>query len=217
MPDPKRSRIDLSRFLNPRGVAVVGVSNDAIRIGGQALRLLTDFGYAGKIYPVNPKYADIKGLTCYPDLTAVPQPCDVALIALAAHHVPGAIEQAGRAGIPFALVLSSGFSEVGGEGKALQEQLLAAARRANVRVVGPNCLGILNLKDNARIGFGGTSQLTTLKPGPMAMVTQSGGFGFGVVSAAAHYGVGCNYAISTGNEADLTPVSYTHLTLPTKA
>jgi len=199
-----KSRTDLSRFLNPRGVAVVGVSNDATRIGGQALRLLTDFGYAGKIYPVNPKYSDVKGLTCYPDLGSVPQPCDVALIALAAQHVPGAIEQAGRAGIPFALVLSSGFSEVGGEGKSLQEKLIAAARKANVRVVGPNCLGILNLKDNARIGFGGTSQLTTLKPGPMAMVTQSGGFGFGVVAAAAHYGVGCNYAISTGNEADLT-------------
>ncbi len=198
------TQLDLSRFLNPRGVAVVGVSSDPTRIGGQALRLLTDFGYQGKIYPVNPKYPDIKGLACYSELASVPQPCDVALIALAAHHVPEAIEQAGRAGIPFALVLSSGFSEVGGEGKALQERLVAAARKANVRMVGPNCLGLLNLKDNVRIGFGGTSQLTTLKPGPMAMVTQSGGFGFGVVSAAAHYGVGCNYAISTGNEADLT-------------
>ena len=200
----KAARTDLSRFLNPRGVAVVGVSNDRGRIGGQALTLLTDFGYPGRIYPVNPKYTDIRGLPCYPDPAAVPQPCDVALIALSAAHVAGAIGQCGKAGIPFALVLSSGFSEVGGEGKALQEQLVAAARAANVRVVGPNCLGILNLKDNARIGFGGTSQLTTLKPGPMAMVTQSGGFGFGVISAAAHFGVGCNYAISTGNEADLT-------------
>jgi len=204
MADLKPLRTDLSRFLNPRGVAVVGVSNDATRIGGQALRLLTDFDFPGKIYPVNPKYADVKGLACYPDLKSVPQPCDVALIALAAHHVPGAIEQCGRAGIPFALVLSSGFSEIGAEGKVLQETLLATARKANVRMVGPNCLGILNLKDNARIGFGGTSQMTTLRPGPMAMVTQSGGFGFGVVAAAAHYGVGCNYAISTGNEADLT-------------
>ncbi len=197
-------RTDLSRFLNPRGVAVVGVSSEVSRIGGQALTLLTDFGYQGKVYPVNPKYPEVRGLTCYPDVASVPQPCDVALIALAARQVPGAIEQCGKAGIPFALVLSSGFSEVGGEGKALQAKLLAAARKANVRVVGPNCLGILNIKDGARIGFGGTSQLTTLKPGPMAMVTQSGGFGFGVVSAAAHYGVGCNYAISTGNEADLT-------------
>jgi acyl-CoA synthetase (NDP forming) len=206
MPDPAaaRSRTDLSRFLNPRGIAVVGVSKDPGRIGGQALRLLTDFGYPGKIYPVNPKYGDVRGLACYPDLTAVPQPCDVALVALSAPQVAGAIEQCGRAGIPFALVLSSGFSEVGDSGKALQEKLVAAARAANVRVVGPNCLGLLNLRDNARIGFGGTAQLKTLKPGPMAMVTQSGGFGFGVMAAAAHYGVGCSYAISSGNEADLT-------------
>ena len=195
---------DLSRFLNPRGVAVVGVSNEPTRIGGQALRLLTDFGFKGKIYPVNPKYTEIRGLPCYPGVGSVPQPCDVALIALASQHVPGAIEQCGKAGIPFALVLSSGFSEIGGEGKVLQEKLVAAARRADVRVCGPNCLGILNLRDDARIGFGGTSQLTSLKPGPMAMVTQSGGFGFGVVATAAYFGVGCNYAISTGNEADLT-------------
>lgn len=206
MPDQgfEQPRTDLTRFLNPRGIAVVGVSKDPGRIGGQALRLLTDFGYQGKIYPVNPKYGDIRGLACYPDLTAVPQPCDVALIALSAPHVAGAIEQCGRAGIPFALVLSSGFSEVGEAGKSLQEKLVAAARAAGVRMVGPNCLGLLNLRDNARIGFGGTAQLKMLKPGPMAMVTQSGGFGFGVMAAAAYYGVGCSYAISSGNEADLT-------------
>ena len=180
------SRTDLSRFLNPRGIAVVGVSNDAARIGGQTLCLLTDFGYTGKIYPVNPRYTEVKGLTCYPDLTAVPKPCDVALIALsAAQRRAGAIEQCGKAGIPFALVLAGGFSEIGAEGKALQEKLIETARKANVRMVGPNCLGIINLKDNARIGFGGTAQLKTLKPGPMAMVTQSGGFGFGVVAIAA--------------------------------
>jgi acyl-CoA synthetase (NDP forming) len=200
----RQPRKDLSRFLNPRGIAVVGVSNDPGRIGGQALRLLTDFSYPGKIYPVNPKYRELKGLACYPDLAAVPQPCDVALIALSAPNVAGAIEQCGRAGIPFALVLSSGFAEVGGAGRSLQDRLVAAARAAGVRVVGPNCLGLLNLRDQARIGFGGTAQLKTLKPGPMAMVTQSGGFGFGVMAAAAHYGVGCSYAISSGNEADLT-------------
>lgn len=198
------ARADLTRFLNPRGVAVVGVSSDSTRIGGQALRLLTDFGFSGKIYPVNPKYADIKGLACYPDLASVPQPCDVAIIALSAPQVAGAIEQCGKAGIPFALVLSSGFSEVGEEGRALQARLVAAARKANVRVVGPNCLGIMNLKDSARIGFGGTLQMPGLTAGPLAMVTQSGGFGFGILAAASYYGIGCNYAISTGNEADLT-------------
>src|SRR3989304_4022246 len=182
-----RPRIDLSRFPNPRGVAVVGVSNAPGRIGGQALTLLTDFGYQGRIYPVNPKYGDIRGLACYPDLTAVPQPCDVALIALSALQVEDAIEQCGRAGIPFALVLSSGFSEVGEAGKSLQDKLATAARQASVRVVGPNCLGVLHLKDNVRIGFGGTAQLKTLKPGPMAMVTQSGGFGFGVLAPRPPY------------------------------
>ncbi|MGQ0524607.1 MAG: acetate--CoA ligase family protein [Betaproteobacteria bacterium] len=195
---------DLTRFLNPRGVAIVGASNDPARIGGQPIRLLTEFGFSGRVYPVNPKYTEIRGLPCYPDVAAVPQPCDVALVALSAPHVRGVIEQCGKAGIPHALVLSAGFSEVGAEGKSLQEELIATAREAGVRLVGPNCLGILNLKDSARIGFGGTLQLTTLKPGPLAMVTQSGGFGFGVVAIACYHGLGFNYAISTGNEADLT-------------
>jgi acyl-CoA synthetase (NDP forming) len=196
-------RINLSRLLNPRGIAIVGASSDAARIGGQALSLLTDFGYPGRIYPVNPKYGDINGLTCFPDLLSVPQPCDVALIALSAERVAGAVEQCGQAGIAFAVVLAGGFAETGEEGKRLQAQLVATARAANVRVVGPNCLGIINLKDSARIGFGGTARLRTLKPGPMAMVTQSGGYGFGVMAMAAYCGVGCNYAVSTGNEADL--------------
>ena len=193
---------DFSRLVNPRAVAVVGASTDLSRIGGQPLKLLTEFGFQGKVYPVNPKYPEIKGLKCYPDIASLPKPCDVALVALSSQHVISVIEQCGAAGIPFAIVLSAGFSEVGGEGVALQQQLAATPKRCGVRVIGPNCLGMLNLKDHARIGFGGTVQLKTLIPGPSAMVTQSGGFGFGVVATAAYYGVGFNYAISTGNEAD---------------
>lgn len=199
---------DLTRFLSPRAIAVVGASNDLSRIGGQPIRLLTEYGYGGKVYPVNPKYTEIKGLPCYASISAVPRPCDVALIALAAPHVAGVIEECGRAGIPFALVLSAGFSEVGEQGKSLQAQLVEAIRTSGVRVVGPNCLGMLNLKDNVRNGFGGTLMLDSLKSGPIAMVTQSGGFGFGVVAIAAHHGVGINYAISTGNEADLTALDW---------
>jgi acetate---CoA ligase (ADP-forming) len=199
---------DLTRFLNPRGVAIVGASSDLTRIGGQPIRLLTEYGYRGAVYPVNPKYNEINGLRCYPDLSALPQPCDVALIALAAPHVPGVIEACGRAGIPYALVLSAGFSEVGEKGRALQEKLVAAAKQSGVRVVGPNCLGLFNLNEGVRIGFGGTLMLNTLKPGPIAMVTQSGGFGFGVVALASHYGVGMSYGISTGNEADLTAIDW---------
>ena len=204
-----RPRHDFSRLINPRAVAVVGASSDLSRIGGQPLKLLTEFGYQGKVYPVNPKYPEIKGLTCYPDLASVPKPCDVALVALSAQHVVGVIEQCGAAGIPFAIVLSAGFSEIGADGAALQNKLLAAARASGVRIVGPNCLGMLNLKDHVRNGFGGTLQLRTLIPGPFAMVTQSGGFGFGIVATAAYYGIGFNYAISTGNEADISMLDLT--------
>jgi acyl-CoA synthetase (NDP forming) len=208
-----RAQQDFSRLVNPRAVAVVGASNDLSRIGGQPIKLLTEFGYQGKVYPVNPKYPEIKGLACYPDIASVPKPCDVALVALSSQHVLGVIEQLGAAGIPFAIVLSAGFSEIGGDGVTLQEKLRATAQRCGVRVMGPNCLGMMNLKDSARIGFGGTVQLKTLIPGPCAMVTQSGGFGFGVVSTAAYYGVGFNYAVSTGNEADISMLELTEFFL----
>ena len=203
-PSAGATTVDLSRCLNPRGIAIVGATNDLTRIGGQPIRLLTEFGYRGQVYPVNPRYPEIKGLACYPDVTAVPQPCDLALIALSSRHVPAAIEQCGKANIPFAIVLSAGFSEIGAEGKALQEQLAAAIARSGVRVVGPNCLGMLNLRDSVRVAFGGTAQLATLRPGSIAMVTQSGGFGFGAVAIACYYGLGFNYIVSTGNEVDLT-------------
>ncbi len=199
-----RPRHDFSRLINPRAVAVVGASSDFSRIGGQPLKLLTEYGYQGKVYPVNPKYPEIKELKCYPDLASVPKPCDVALLALSSQHVVGVIEQCGTAGIPFAIVLSAGFSEIGADGVALQDRLIAAARASGVRIIGPNCLGAMNLKDNVRNGFGGTLPLRTLIPGPFAMVTQSGGFGFGLVATAAYYGIGFNYAISTGNEADIS-------------
>lgn len=199
---------DLSRLLSPRGVAVIGASTDFSRIGGQPIRLLMDYGYSGKIYPVNPKYPEIKGLPCYPDVTAVPQPCDVALIAVSGALVPGAIAQCGRAGIPFAVILSAGFGEAGEAGRELNDKLLAAIQASGVRVVGPNCLGLMNLAENFRLGFGGTLQLKTLKPGPIAMVTQSGGFGFGVVAIACYYGLGFNHVVSTGNEADLTALDW---------
>lgn len=197
-----------SRLINPRAIAVVGASHDLSRIGGQPLRLLTEFGYRGQVYPVNPKHKEIKGLRCYPNVASVPRPCDVALIALSGAHVTPVVEQCGAAGIPFAVVISSGFSEAGAEGKALQENLLAAVRTAGVRLVGPNCLGVLNVKENIRNGFGGVMRHTFV-PGPYAMVTQSGGFGFSVLTTAAYYGVGVNYAISTGNEADVSTLDLT--------
>src|SRR5690606_27371151 len=129
---------DFERLIRPRGVAIVGVSEDASRIGSHPFHALTEFGFEGGIYPVNPKYETLKGLPCYPDVTSLPGPCDLAIIAVPAPLVAGVVEQCGAAEIPFALILSAGFRESGEEGAALEAELLATARRAGVRLVGPN-------------------------------------------------------------------------------
>lgn len=193
---------NLMHLLSPRAIAIVGASEDPRRTGGQPVHALTEFGYRGAVYPVNPKRSLIKGLKCYPDVAAVPKPCDVALIVLPAESVPQAIEQCGRAGIPFAVVLSAGFRETGNA--QLQARLDAAIESSGVRVIGPNCVGILNLRDNVFNGFGAGFRNPNLKRGPVAMVSQSGGFGYSVVAFAEHEGIGFNYMVSTGNEADLT-------------
>lgn len=199
-----QAKNDFTRLFSPRAVAVIGASSSLSRIGGQPLKLLTEYGYQGRVYPVNPKYDEIKGLKCFHDVASVPKPCDVAIIALGAEQVSSAVEQCGAAGIPFAIVFSSGFSEVGEAGRLLQEELTRTARRSGVRVIGPNCLGVLNVRENVRSGFGGVMRQTEFIPGPFAMVTQSGGFGFGMLATAAYYGVGFNYASTTGNEADIS-------------
>lgn len=193
-----------ARLFNPRGIAVVGASADPRRIGGEPVRILQATGYRGAIYPVNPKYAELNGVRCYPDLASVPAPCDLAIIAVNAAAVPAVVRECGSAGIPFAIVFSAGFREIGAAGVALEQELKAAARAAGVRVVGPNCIGMMNLIDRVYCGFGAGFANPDLKSGPVAFVSQSGGFAFSVVGLADFEGIGFNYVVSGGNEADIT-------------
>jgi acyl-CoA synthetase (NDP forming) len=193
-----------TRLFNPRAIAVVGASGDSQRIGGQPVKILQETGYRGAIYPVNPKYSEAHGLRCYPDLAALPGPCDLALIAVNAAAVPAVVDACGRAGIPFAIVFSAGFRETGAEGAILEQALKAAAREANVRLVGPNCIGIMNLNDRVYCGFGAGFANPDLKAGPVAFVSQSGGFAFSVVGLADFEGIGFNYVVSAGNETDIS-------------
>lgn len=198
-----RTRINLDRLINAQSVAIVGVTEDRERIGGQAFRALTEFGFKGKVYPVNPKHTAIKGHICYSDILAVPRPCDVALVVVPAQQVPAVIEDCGRAGIGFAIVLSSGFRETSEAGAMLERQVVAAAKRGGVHVIGPNCQGVLGLPGRLFCGFGGPFQRPDQPGGPMAMVTQSGGWGFAVLTQVQAAGLGFNYVVSTGNEADV--------------
>jgi acyl-CoA synthetase (NDP forming) len=138
----------------------------------------------------------------------VPDPCDLAIIVVGARHVPAVIDQCGERGIPFAIVLSAGFQEIGARGAENQRALEQALARNGVRIVGPNCIGVLNVTEHIHAGFGGAMSNPNLRPGRLAMVTQSGGFGFGVVAAADLQGVGFNCIVSTGNETSIKATEF---------
>jgi len=195
---------NFERLLNPRGIAVIGASSDLSRPGGQTIRVLTERGYAGGIYPVNPKYENVAEHRCYASVDRVPDPCDVAVIALPAAHVPGAVAACGKRGIPYAVVLGGGFREGGEAGLALEAQMLANARAHGVRLIGPNCLGLVNVHLQAYAAFGSITRPPYLPRGAVSAVIQSGGFGNSLVLQCAAAGVGFRYVVASGNEADIT-------------
>ena len=192
-----------TRLFNPRGVAIVGATEDTIRAGGQALYAISHHGYAGNILPVNPNYDTLGPHRCYRSIADIDQPCDVAVIAIPAKHVPGVVEQCGQHGIPFAVVLGGGFREAGPEGVANEARMLAAARKGGVRIIGPNCLGLANIHQNVFAGFGSITKPPKLKPGAVSAVIQSGGFGNSLVIQTGEQRVGFRYVVASGNECDI--------------
>jgi acetyltransferase len=191
------------RLLNPRGIAVVGASTEASRPGAQAVRALKQHGYAGRVYPVNPKYAEIEGYRCHASLADVEGECDVAVIGLPAAHVPGVIAQCAARGIRFAVVQGGGFRESGEEGAKIEAAMLDAARASGVRLIGPNCLGFVNVHTRAYAAFGSLTRPPLLKAGPVSAVMQSASFGVSMTIQCDAAGVGFRYVVTSGNEADI--------------
>ena len=194
----------LSPLFEPRGVAVVGASADVSRIGGQPVRALHRFGFRGRVFPVNPKHTEIDGLRCYQKVGDIEAPCDLALIAVPAKAASEAVRACGSAGIPFCIVLSAGYGETGADGAALEHDLRKAAAESGIRLVGPNCQGLLNLTTKLYAGFGSPFLEPDLLAGAVSLVTQSGGFGFAVLMSCTQRGIGFRIALSTGNEIDIT-------------
>ncbi|MEA3156627.1 MAG: hypothetical protein QOK44_4216 [Betaproteobacteria bacterium] len=208
---PRNTVLDLSRLLDPAAIAVIGASTNPKSISGQPLMHMLACRYEGKLYPVNPNRAEVQGVKAYADVREVPRPVDAAVVAVSAAHVPKALEQCGEAGIPFAVVLTAGFQETGdAAGADMQRELDAAIARSGVRVVGPNCVGLMNVRTRAYMAFGGALGDKTLRPGPLAIVSQSGGFGLSIMALANAHGVGSNYVVSCGNESDLTFFDFAH-------
>lgn len=196
----------LAPLINPASIAILGASADPGRVGGMPLQLLLQHGFAGAIYPINPKYQEISGLRCYPDLESLPGPVDLLAMAVAAKDVVPQLRRAASMGVRSAVVFASGFAETGTpEGIRLQEELVACVKEIGIPVAGPNCMGFANLETHAYTAFASVFRVV---PPPaanrsVALVTQSGNVCASVYAAGRKLDVGFNCVINTGNEADV--------------
>ncbi|MGZ5091447.1 MAG: acetate--CoA ligase family protein [Burkholderiales bacterium] len=201
-------RTDLERFFNPRAIAIIGASQDFITISGQPLKHLQSHGYKGKLYPVNPRYQEVAGLKCYPSLADVPDSPDLVLILVNASRVVNILRECGAKGVPYVIIFSSGFSEVGGGGVDLQQQLAQIASEHDIGVIGPNCQGMINVADRVYAGFGSVFS-SDYDPGPVSMVSQSGGFGFSVMNLSSKDGgLAFRQMVTTGNEIGVSTLDF---------
>jgi acetate---CoA ligase (ADP-forming) len=196
-------RQPLDRLLRPRSVAVIGASPRPGALSARFIASLQRHGYAGRIAPVNPGYDEVMGLRCYPSIGEAGE-IDLAVVSLAAPRVLDAVQECADAGLGAALVFSSGFGEVGEEGRAEQQRLGEIGRRTGMWIVGPNSPGFLNIGDRTCLAALGVAFRPTLEPGAVAVLAQSGGGGGLLVERAQDARLGVSLLLCTGNEADLT-------------
>lgn len=202
---------ELTPFFYPASIAVIGASQNPFKPNGIPIYLLYTFGYEGDVYPVNPKYDNVGGLKCYPTVLDIPGPVDLAIIGVPAPRAMEALRDCARKGIKAVIVFTSGFAEVGEEGRRVQAEMHALAAKAGMRILGPNCLGILNYYNgNTASFFYHEKPANLVHPEALSFITQSGGLGGIIHQMVQQLSVGFNYFVSTGNEADLTFAEILH-------
>ncbi|MFW3146117.1 MAG: acetate--CoA ligase family protein [Thermoplasmatota archaeon] len=189
---------DLTRFFNPRNVAVIGASSNRKKIGYKTFNNLVQGGYKGGMFPVNLKGEDVCGQKGYKDIGDIPADIDLALICIPADHVRDEIENCGAKGVPFVVVITSGFKEIGNV--ELERELIETARKHNIRLLGPNVFGMIYTPVNLNAQFGNEKVL----PGNVAIITQSGSLGIALMDRVFQEGIGVSAMTSVGNKADLS-------------
>ena len=189
----------LKHFFTPRTVAIVGASERENSVGYRLLLNMQEAGFSGGLYPINPKHQQLLGLKAYPDLHAVPEDLDLVVIATPASTVPDLLRQCGDKGVSSVIIISAGFSELGAAGQRLQQEMLAIARRYNIRIIGPNCLGVIcpSAQLNATFGDG------TVKGGSLALLSQSGAVCTAILDWAKVQDIGFSTVVSMGGAADI--------------
>jgi acetyltransferase len=199
----------LDSFFAPASIALIGASRDHEKIPGRLLAMLRKNAYPGCIYPVNPNYSEIDGLTCYKSVADIGAPIDLAVVIIPARAVLSALEQCAAAGVKNAVIISSGFAEEGGDSAAVQDAIAALAKRTGMRIAGPNAEGFFSQVQRVAATF---SPAVDVKPDVVPLVAtrkrigivaQSGGIGFAYYHRAKALGIAVSYVVSAGNESDL--------------
>jgi acetyl coenzyme A synthetase (ADP forming)-like protein len=196
------SAASLVPLLTPRAVAVVGVSRDEGRIGRRVFDALRQGGFRGAVYPVNPEAADIDGVPCHATARTLPPDVDLAVLAVPRDAVPGAVDDCAAAGVRALVVITAGYAEAGDEGRSLQRALVEQVRNHGLRMVGPNCMGLINAAAGVRLNASFSPLMPP--PGRVALSSQSGALGLAILDLATDRGVGLSSFVSIGNKADVS-------------
>ncbi|MBA3970332.1 MAG: CoA-binding protein, partial [Gemmatimonadetes bacterium] len=192
----------LDALLSPRSIAVIGASRSPNTIGYQILHNLLQHGYTGAVYPVNPTAQAIHSIRAYPTVADIPDPVDLAVIVVPKQHVLAVAEQCGQKGVQGLVTISAGFREIGGAGIERERELMEIVRRYGMRLVGPNCMGVLNTAPG--LSMNATFAPTMPPPGPVSFMSQSGAMGVTILDYAAEYGIGISQFVSVGNKPDVS-------------
>jgi len=199
-----QDRLALGQALfSPATVALVGASADAAKLASRPQRVLRKHGYTGTIVAINPARSEVNGDRAYPDLQSVPARVDHAFIMVPAAAVPGVIADCAQSGVRVATIFTAGFAETGEAGRAIQMCMVETARAGGVRLIGPNCLGIVNVPGKTVLSANAVLERETLQPGPLSLVSQSGSMMGGIITRAQERGLGFSKLVSVGNECDV--------------
>ena len=198
----KKSVHELDSLFKPKSIAIIGASTKELSIGNVIIKNLVHYGYKGKIYPINPKEPEVRGIKAYPTIFDVPGEIDLAHVIIPGKFVPQIIEDCGKKGIKSVIINSAGFSEMGEEGMALQKAFLAKAKEYGVRIFGPNCQGIINSDPELKAYCDFT--FTFPEPGSISIVALSGGVGAIIMQSVFDLGIGMRMYASNGNACDVS-------------
>ena len=212
LPEAAANRAALAQALfSPRTIALVGASADQAKLASRPQRVLRKHGYGGVIVPINPARSEILGERAYHALTAVPGAVDHAFVMVPAAAVPDVIADCCEARVKVATIFTAGFAETGGEGKRRQDAMVAMAKCAGVRLVGPNCLGIVNVSGGVTLSANAVLEQEALRRGGLSVVSQSGSMLGGIITRAQERGLGFSKLVSVGNECDVGVGELVHL------